>query len=64
MKVMNTEMSKSRLVTLVILVVGFTAMENYAYAEAGPVWAAVFFIVGTAAVFLTVPRKIHSSIEA
>ncbi|MDD1016951.1 hypothetical protein [Pseudomonas rubra] len=64
MKVLNTEMSKQRLATLVVLVVLFTALENYAYAEAGPVWAAVFFIAGTASVFFAVPRKIYSSIEA
>ena len=57
-------MSRSRLVTLVILVVGFTTLENYAYTKAGPLWAALVFILGTASILFTVPGKIFSSIEA
>jgi len=63
-KVLNTEMSPSRLVTLVILVVGFTVLENYVYTAADPIWAALVFLIGTVAIFITVPKKIFSSIEA
>lgn len=64
MKVLNTEMSPSRLATLVILVVGFTVLENYVYTAAGLIWAALVFVIGTVAIFITVPRKIFSSMEA
>ncbi|WP_339496719.1 hypothetical protein [Pseudomonas sp. EA_15y_Pfl1_P101] len=64
MKVLNTEMSPSRLATLVILVVGFTVLENYVYTAAGLIWAALVFVIGTVAIFFTVPKKIFSSIEA
>ncbi|MBB6288930.1 MULTISPECIES: hypothetical protein [unclassified Pseudomonas] len=64
MKVLNTEMSPSRLATLVILVVGFTVLENYVYTAAGLIWAALVFVTGTVAIFITVPKKIFSSIEA
>jgi uncharacterized membrane protein YkgB len=63
-KVLNTEMSPSRLVPLVILVVGFTVLENYVYTAAGSIWAALVFVIGTVAIFITVPKKIFSSIEA
>jgi hypothetical protein len=63
-KVLNTDISPSRLMTLVILVVGFTVLENYAYTAAGPVWAAFVFVIGTVSIFVTVPGKIFSSIEA
>ncbi|GFM68977.1 hypothetical protein PSCICJ_50950 [Pseudomonas cichorii] len=64
MKVLNTDMSRTRLVTLVIFVLGFTVLQNYVYTEAGPLWAAFVFVIGTVSIFITVPRKIFSSIEA
>jgi hypothetical protein len=49
---------------LVILVTGFTVLENYVYTTAGPIWAALVFVIGTVSIFITVPKKIFSSIEA
>lgn len=64
MKVLNTEISRRRMTALAILVTGFTVLENYVYTTAGPVWAALVFVIGTVAIFITVPKKIFSSIEA
>lgn len=60
-KVFNSEISRSRLATLVILVVGFTSLENYAYAKHGLTWAGVFFIAGVTAIIAVVPKKNHST---
>ena len=64
MKVFNTEISRRRMTALVILVAGFTVLENYVYTAAGPMWAALVFVIGTASILFTVPGKIFSSIEA
>jgi hypothetical protein len=63
-KVLNTEISRRRMTALVILVTGFTVLENYVYTTAGPIWAALVFVIGTVSIFITVPKKIFSSIEA
>ncbi|GLO53216.1 hypothetical protein PPUN110474_46170 [Pseudomonas putida] len=63
MKVFNSEISRTRLATLVILVVGFTVLENYAYAEHGLAWARVFFIAGVTAIVTVIPKKDHSTTE-
>lgn len=57
MKVFNTEISRARLATLVILVVGFTVLENYAYTEHGLAWAGAFFIAGVAAILSVTLKK-------
>lgn len=64
MKAFNSEISKARLATLVILVVGFTALENYAYAEHGLVWAGVFLIAGVVAILSVIPKEDHSTTGA
>lgn len=64
MKVLNTEISRRRMTALVILVTGFTVLENYVYTAAGPIWAALVFVIGTVSILITVPKKIFSSIEA
>jgi len=63
-KVFNSEISRERLATLVILVVGFTALENYAYAKHGLAWAGVFFIAGVTAIMAVVPKENHSTTGA
>ncbi|WP_147480544.1 hypothetical protein [Pseudomonas amygdali] len=64
MKVLNTEISRRRMTALVILVTGFTVLENYVYTTADPIWAALVFVIGTVSIFITVPKKFFSSIEA